>query len=147
MSSVEARRIAPRLLRLVPLVAALVVVIGVGAPATPAQAGSCTHRTGVWHGPDPYGNVYSQDWVCGNRGNINVYKYRDTGTVTGTLYSTRSWFVCYDLGLFHAGGNNVWYKTQGDQALPPWQGDRAWGYVPAVNVWTSVDPWYGMAHC
>ena len=47
---------------------------------------------------------------------------------------------CWVRGQRHAGGNNVWYFTNGDL-------DRAYGYVPASKVRTDRDPFPGLARC
>jgi hypothetical protein len=118
--------------------------LAVGTPT--ATAGSCTHRTGVSH-TDYMGNVFRQDWVCGNAAPTTVYANTDYGYIAGWLDSRRSWYVCWRIGQLHGGGNKVWYRTQGDRVGSDYYWRRGWGYVPAVSVETSVDPWYGMPAC
>ena len=52
--------------------------------------------------------------------------------VVDTLRSRYSWFSCWWAGEMHAGGNQTWYWTQGDD-------NGAWGFVPAVAVNTPDD--------
>lgn len=131
----------------VKLVATLVVGVTVAAgPAAPAEAGSCTSRPSATH-TDWLGTVYRGDWVCGNASPATVYAGPDYGYVVGWLDSRRSWFVCWKIGALHGGGNRVWYRTQGDRVQTGWESLRGWGYVPAVNVLTSTDPWPGMRAC
>jgi hypothetical protein len=63
------------------------------------------------------------------------------------MYAARNWFVCYRRGDRHAGGNNVWYYTQGDLSATGWKDRQAWGYMPASALSTSVDPVPGMPEC
>ena len=44
-------------------------------------------------------------------------------------------------------GNDVWYYTQGDETLPGWETRQAWGYMAAVDVYTSTDPFPGIGEC
>jgi len=55
------------------------------------------------------------------------------------MNSTSSWFVCYVHGQPHAGGNDIWYYTQGDRVTshPEY---HAWGFMPALYVHTVHDP-------
>jgi hypothetical protein len=55
--------------------------------------------------------------------------------------------IDWRIGRLHGGGNRGWYRTQGDRVNAGWSWTRGWGYVPAVNVATSVDPRYGMPAC
>ncbi|MGW0811296.1 hypothetical protein [Nonomuraea sp. NPDC002799] len=87
------------------------------------------------------------DLYCGNAYNAPIYaapRYeRPNGnpeTVVDHLLPTFSYFDCYTTGQQHGGGNTIWYYTYGDST-----GRR--GYVAAVNVWTSTDPYPGVAHC
>jgi len=114
----------------------------------PQAMGSCTHRPGVVHSDRAWGKAWYGDWVCGNAAGTNVYvsPHLDNSLVSAKLDTNPSWFVCYVRGDWHAGGNNVWYRTQGDRIVG-YPGAYAWGFVPAVNVWTSTDPWPGMPVC
>jgi hypothetical protein len=128
------------------LAVALSAAFALRAPAS-AEAGTCTHRTGVNH-VNWLGKRFTQDWVCGNKAGASLYAQGDIGWVTGWMDSRRSWFVCWTRGDMHHGGNRIWYYTQGDRAAG---GDmaafRGWGYMPAGNVYTNVDPWPGMPNC
>jgi hypothetical protein len=114
-----------------------------GGLLMPAQASAQTaspHSAAASCGVAADGMLY-----CGNKANVPVY--RGAGfdwPVSGTLVSTYSWFQCYLYGAQHAGGNNIWYYTKGDR---PQNGYDGWGYVPAVDVYTSTDPAPGLNLC
>jgi pimeloyl-ACP methyl ester carboxylesterase len=123
---------------------------GVGisvASAGPAQAASCTRQTGTAKRDPNTGWTWTTWWVCGNDAGARMYREPNTTTLTAYMDSTSSWFVCWKRGAQHAGGNNVWYYSKGDRSAPGQSGRQAWGYMPAVNVHTSTDPWPGMAEC
>jgi hypothetical protein len=110
--------------------------------AAPASAAVCTHRTGVSHsdvGALGYEHTWTADSVCGNDAGAPVYASSSATTRIGVMNTTSSWFVCWVHGAPHAGGNDIWYYTQGDRVVshPEF---HAWGYVPAVNVHTTHDP-------
>jgi hypothetical protein len=118
-------------------------VLAAGSDCVPESVKETDPNTG-W--------TWSTRWRCGNKGGATLYgdTYRTDAaaqTPTGTMKTTSSWFVCYRRGAVHAGGNNVWYYTKGDVAVSPYQRRSAWGYMPAVNVWTSIDPWPGIPQC
>jgi hypothetical protein len=132
---------------------ALTIGIGMlGLPALPAPSASasnvCYGRSGVYHN-NPYAYVWTYDEVCPNAYGAPVYygAWEDPAYRTGIMYSTNSWFVCYVHGAWHAGGNNIWYYTQGDVADADWHRERAWGFMPARYVWTNEDPDPGMPRC
>jgi hypothetical protein len=84
---------------------------------------------------------------CGNQSGAAIYKYAtyempngNPTNVVDRLASSFSYFRCWVSGQYHNGGNNIWYYTYGDYY-------GAWGYVPAVNVWTPTDPFPGVNHC
>jgi len=95
--------------------------------------------------------VSSRHLYCGNNAPTPIYAdarygYEDSAggyhrtRQVDTLRSNPSYFQCYVHGERHSGGNDVWYYTNGD--------DRgAWGYVPAVEVWSSNDGENGVAQC
>ncbi len=111
-----------------------VLAVSAGTTASAAPAASC-YASG--------GNLY-----CGNVANAPIYKIPRWSTppngnptaVVDRLVSTHSYFKCYVRGDDHAGGNNVWYHTYGDN-------NGAWGYVPANQVYTPTDPFPGVNHC
>lgn len=106
-----------------------------------AVAASCRPRTERHTDPNT-GQSWSQVWYCGNDASAKMYADPNDSTPVATMQSTNSWFVCYRRGEQHSGGNNVWYYSQGDT------GERhGWGYMPAVNVWTSTDPYPGIPEC
>ncbi|WP_326644955.1 hypothetical protein OIE67_26745 [Nonomuraea fuscirosea] len=112
--------------------------------ASPAQAATGTETSSA-AAAECYassGNLY-----CGNAANALIYAspgYTKPGgnpeTVVDRLLTTVSYFKCYVSGQRHGGGNSIWYYTYGDVT-------GRWGYVAAVNVWTSTDPYPGVAHC
>ena len=132
------------------LVAAALLVTGgtlaVGT-ASPASAASCTRQTGVSVRDPNTGWTWTSRWWCGNRRGAPLYGDANSLTTTAFMDSTWSWFVCYRRGAVHGGGNNVWYYTLGDRTTTPYQRPNAWGYMPAVDVWTSTDPWPGVPAC
>ncbi|MEV5891628.1 hypothetical protein [Nonomuraea fuscirosea] len=112
--------------------------------AWPAQAatGAATSGATAAECYASSGNLY-----CGNAANAPIYASAgytkpngNPETVVDRLETTFSYFKCYVSGQRHGGGNNIWYHTYGDQT-------GRWGYVAAVNVWTSTDPYPGVAHC
>ncbi|MGH2558528.1 MAG: hypothetical protein ACRDJH_05645 [Thermomicrobiales bacterium] len=135
--------------------ALLAVLVGFGVlslPALPtptASASNVCYGRNVHHS-DPFGFAWTRDQVCPNASGAPLYYFasEDPALRTGTMYSTNSWFVCYVHGDWHAGGNDVWYYTQGDEdidnGLPE---DHAWGFMPARYVWTNEDPDPGMPPC
>ncbi|XKK39029.1 hypothetical protein HFP72_32185 [Nocardiopsis sp. ARC36] len=81
------------------------------------------------------------DLYCDNRAPSNLYQHRrTTSAVVDVLETSFSWFQCWGRGDSHAGGNNVWYWTQGDR-------NGRFGNIPAVNVFTTVDPPAGINQC
>ncbi|MFC9793200.1 hypothetical protein [Streptomyces sp. NPDC057695] len=119
-----------------------------GAAPLAAQA-SCTARN-VSHYDAYTGRTWTRDWVCGNRTGAPL---RACGSfipacgVIGWLDTSPSWFVCWASGPPHSGGNNIWYYTMGDRIAPGGERNHGWGFIPAVDVWTSTDPWPGMTEC
>jgi hypothetical protein len=107
--------------------------------ATPAHAGSCSSASGSV--TDSIGTTWNTLWYCGNRQGAQLYRDASYATPVNYMNTTWSWFVCYRRGAQHSGGNDVWYYSLGDKA------GGAWGYMPAVDVWTDQDPWPGMPAC
>ncbi|WP_150255098.1 hypothetical protein [Nocardiopsis deserti] len=88
-------------------------------------------------------SCYTQntDLYCDNRPGSPLYAHRDTDSpIRDYLYTSHSWFDCWGPGERHAGGNSIWYWTQGDQT-------GEWGNIPAVNVFTTTDPPPGINQC
>jgi hypothetical protein len=115
-------------------------------PDGDASPSRCTEKPETYHDPNT-GNVWTPVWYCGNRGRATVYETASSMTPIGTMRSNTSWFVCYRHGELHGGGNDVWYYTQGDDPLPGWESRLVWGYMPAVDVYTSTDPFPGIVEC
>src|SRR3954451_7841344 len=116
-----------------------------------ANAGSCKPTAGRRTDPNT-GWHWNTLWYCGNSAGAAVYADANSDTRTGTMNSTKSWFVCYKTGEYHAGQNNVWYYTLGDVAvanLVMHEGTHvgAWGYMPALIVFTTPDPWPNIPPC
>ncbi|MDX6264720.1 MAG: hypothetical protein QOH84_6408 [Kribbellaceae bacterium] len=112
---------------------AAVLVASVGTTASAAPTATCHAASG---------NLY-----CGNKVGTSIYKHAqyDSGSgnpteIVDSLRSGFSYFKCYAVGQHHAGNNNIWYYTYGDD-------NGAWGYVPAVNVYTPQDPFPGVRAC
>ncbi|MDD5035846.1 MAG: hypothetical protein PHE55_13930 [Methylococcaceae bacterium] len=121
------------------LLAALTLFTAALSWTTPAYAGSCSPQAGTV--TDSKGTTFNTLWYCGNRKGAKLYANPDFGTAVNYMNTTRSWFVCYQTGAQHAGGNNIWYYSLGDKPR------GAWGYMPAVNILTSTDPWPGIPKC
>ncbi|WP_028798341.1 hypothetical protein [Streptomyces purpureus] len=120
------------------------------AAAGPFTAqGSCTYRN-VSHYDAYTKRTWTSDWVCGNRAGAPLYacgSFISACPVIGWLDTSPSWFVCWGRGAWHNGGNNIWYYTKGDRMASGEAGHHGWGFIPAVDVWTSTDPWPGMTEC
>ncbi|GIH29749.1 hypothetical protein Aph01nite_80590 [Acrocarpospora phusangensis] len=85
------------------------------------------------------GEVWKGLYECPNTPAADVYEFARTGVIVGQLESNPSWFVCWAKGERHAGGNDIWYYTQGDHSA----GKReleAWGFVPGFMLETDLDP-------
>ena len=116
----------------------------VGTPAHAAYG--CSSPVGEYHA-DFQGWSWGNVWYCGNAGGAAMYAAANTNTHVAWMDSTYSWFVCWRRGAWHSGGNDVWYYSQGDRSVGG-QGHRgAWGFMPAANVWTTVDPHPEMPQC
>ncbi|TDD25353.1 hypothetical protein [Nonomuraea diastatica] len=102
------------------------------AVAAPAAAATCYASGGNLYCDNAPAPIYAAPQYSRPNGNPE--------RVVDRLLTTFSYFKCYRTGQQHGGGNNVWYYTYGDQT-------GSWGYVAAVNVYTSVDPYPGVAHC
>jgi hypothetical protein len=79
---------------------------------------------------------------CENR--VGAYGYADRSywsNFRGRLLTSPSYFNCWGYGAQHSGGNNVWYWAQLDS--PP----GAWGNIPAVDIYTDIDPFPGVRQC
>ncbi|NEA72026.1 hypothetical protein [Streptomyces sp. SID13588] len=133
-----------RFLRL--LLALVMLTAGLLAGAAPASAASCSQRSESHTDPNT-GQSWSSVSYCGNDSGAPLYAGANNSTLVGWMDSTNSWFSCYRHGQQHAGGNDVWYYTQGDRSASGWQGRQAWGFMPAVNLWTSTDPSPGVPPC
>ncbi|MFJ7984324.1 hypothetical protein [Streptomyces sp. NPDC096351] len=119
-----------------------------GAAPLAVQA-SCTARN-VSHYDAYTGRTWTRDWVCGNRAGAPLRacgSFIPACSVIGWLDTSPSWFVCWASGPPHSGGNNIWYYTMGDRVAPGGERNHGWGFIPAVDVWTSTDPWPGMTEC
>lgn len=78
---------------------------------------------------------------CTNDDNIPMRKNPWAASpIVNHLRTTSSWFDCWFPGEPHAGGNNVWYWTQGDD-------NANFGFVPAADVHTTKDPAPGLIKC
>lgn len=135
--------------------AAGVALQGGGEDAQASADDVCANRTDVTRADGPSGAfdaTWAADQLCPNQPNTPVFltplaNENDTAAQAGTLYSTESWFVCWTAGRMHAGGNRIWYYTQGDVSHPDHRDRRAWGFVPARYLDTVVDPDPGTPQC
>ncbi|WP_433337459.1 hypothetical protein [Spirillospora sp. CA-294931] len=122
------------------LLAVMTGAVLVPVVATGVRAEVCQHRTGVSHDGGLFGKRFTEDAVCGNRSGAPLYARASTGSGrSAVLETTESWFLCWTRGERHAGGNDVWYYTQGDRVV----GDpsrRGFGFVPASELNTENDP-------
>ncbi|MFF0577433.1 hypothetical protein [Streptosporangium saharense] len=122
------------------LVGALVAVVLILLPVPGARAQVCQHRTGVSHGGGIFPNTFTEDSVCGNQAGAPVHATPDGSSPrVGVLDTTQSWFLCWTRGQRHAGGNDVWYYTQGDRVVSAPE-RHGYGFVPASHLNTSLDP-------
>jgi hypothetical protein len=120
--------------------------VSIGFAGT-AHAADCNQQTGTAKRDPNTGWSWTTWWNCGNDRGAKMYRDPNTTTHTAYMDTSPSWFVCWKRGASHAGGNNVWYYSQGDRSAPGQSARHAWGFMPAVNVHTSTDPWPGMAEC
>lgn len=137
-------------------VASLVAIgsVFVGAvPANAAHTWSCVSSSANITDPNTNWH-FSTKWTCESVYGAPLYADAmgpnvDSGyTQTATMQSTTTtWFVCYRHGTVHAGGNDIWYYTQGDVATAGMESRQKWGYMQASKVYTNTDPWPGMAQC
>ena len=110
----------------------------VTAPA--ARAEVCQHRTGQQHGGGIFPTTFTEDSVCGHKAGAPVYADPTaTSPQVGVLDGTSSWFLCWTRGQVHAGGNDVWYYTQGDRVISD-PNRQAYGFVPASHLNTVSNP-------
>ncbi|MEV7423376.1 MULTISPECIES: hypothetical protein [unclassified Streptomyces] len=132
------------------LLVSVVTAMTVTAPSAVAVGGQdaqgiCQIRTDVSH-TDHVNKTFTKDLYCENV-TADVYvKSENYATVNAKLTSTLSWFVCWETGELHAGGNRIWYYTQGDKILN-WPLRKGWGYVPAYRLTTTTDPFPGLPAC
>jgi hypothetical protein len=117
-----------------------------GDAAADRAAPSCAESSQSFVDPNT-GLTWTPVWYCGNRGGATLFETASHATPIGRMNTPTSWFVCYRRGEPHQGGNDVWYYTQGDESLPGWESRKAWGYMPAADVYTSVDPFAGIVEC
>src|SRR6185436_12929553 len=115
----------------------LAVVTFDAAPA--AAAYGCSAAQNQSH-TDFQGWSWTKHWSCNNTGGARMYADANRNTHVAWMDSTYSWFVCWRSGAAHEGGNNIWYYSQGDRSVAGYQGRAAWGFMPAVDISTSVDP-------
>ena len=141
--------LAPARLLAILLLAGLLSVAALGvsglAPAT-ASASACV-REGRYH-YDPDWQRLRPGWICGNTPHTGMYLNATFQSFpVAIMDSSRSWFVCWGYGDYHMGGNNIWYRSQGDRFWGNYPWSDRWGWIPASNVYTSIDPQPGMERC
>src|SRR4029450_6873172 len=96
---------------------------------------------------DFQGWSWSRHWNCNNTGGARMYADANRNTHVAWMDTTYSWFVCWRTGGAHEGGNNIWYYSQGDRSVPGYESRHAWGFMPAVDVSTTVDPHPELPQC
>ena len=138
----------PKLKRKLRSFAATFVVVGmlIAASGLSAPASARTATSNPTAAQSRGCSVHSDGRLwCGNRSGAKLYYWPTYGSVpTGIMDTSYSWFTCWQYGDWHSGGNNIWYFSQGDRGL---NGLHAWGFMPAVDVWTHVDPAPGLQRC
>jgi hypothetical protein len=108
-------------------------------PADAAAVDECVQRDEAY--TDYAGRRWDRVAYCRNDAGAPLYADASTSaTLVANMDTAYSWFVCYRRGDAHAGGNDVWYYTQGDRAAPGGAGRDEWGYMPAVNVRAGAHP-------
>ncbi|MGV2917637.1 hypothetical protein [Streptomyces alfalfae] len=141
------RRTSGGLLAVATVATALTGTAGTAAGTAHAAgaATACVMRENSPH-TDWTGMTWDADILCDNTpGDVHLQSFADS-PVVGRMVTTRSWFVCWKVGDPHAGGNNIWYYTQGDEIVSR-PTAQAWGYMPAVRLETSQDPEPGLPKC
>lgn len=116
------------------------------APSPAIAAYGCSSPVGEYH-TDFQGWSWGSVLYCGNAGGAAMYAAADGSTHVAWMDSTWSWFVCWRRGAWHGGGNDIWYYSQGDRSVGGYESRNAWGFMPAANVWTTVDPHPEMPEC
>jgi len=86
-------------------------------------------------------------WYCANDRGAALFEGANSRAQIGYMTTVDSWFVCFRHGEVHRGGDDVWYYTQGDGALPGWEARHAWGYMPSFYVRASPHPSAGIPEC
>jgi Caspase domain len=82
---------------------------------------------------------------CNNTPYANVYLHATYDSpVSGIMKTTHSWFICWQHGQPDHAGKDIWYETQGDQGQ---NGYNAWGFMPASDLQTTVNPAPGLRQC
>jgi hypothetical protein len=90
------------------------------------------------------GRTWTGVYMCPNVTTLVYERPEVAGKPISRLRTNPSWFACWTRGEEHAGGNDVWYYTQGDDTLsrPTLE---AWGFVPAASVGGRAHPDPGVA--
>lgn len=120
--------------------------VPVGAPVSPeadttpaaADTGAC--MAGEAKIPDAR---LKRDWdgvfICDNKRAL-VYRWASVdGMPTALLRTNPSWLICWTRGQ-EVGGEDVWYYTQGDDALTDPPIPSTWGFIPASDVLVPEHP-------
>jgi hypothetical protein len=115
-------------------------------PDPPVYPSDCTRQSKSVKDPNT-GITWNTVYVCGNDGGAGVYEKPNYNDKVGIMNSTNSWFVCWKAGAEHSGNNKIWYYTQGSVSTSGWGGRAAWGFMPAVNVYTDHDPDSAIPQC
>jgi hypothetical protein len=122
------------------------MVVGAADAGPDAAPSGCTRKTESRTDPNT-GARWDSIWFCGNDGGAALYLDASAGTPVANMDTQWSWFVCFRHGAAHAGGNDVWYYTEGDRAVPGAPATKLWGYMSAVNVKAEPHPYPGVPAC
>jgi hypothetical protein len=116
-----------------------------GRVPAPASSGGCAPSIEPHVDPNT-GQAWETVLTCPTMPG-RVHLGANANTPVGWLDTTSSWLVCYRHGSTHAGGNDIWYYTQGDRAAPGYESRAAWGYLPADLVVAPAHPAPGLPAC
>ncbi|GAA2607825.1 hypothetical protein SMC26_17705 [Actinomadura fulvescens] len=76
---------------------------------------------------------------CSNKPASPLYEHPRADVHVGVMETRRSWFACWVRGERHAGGNDIWYYTQGDRMTAKTELE-GWGFMPASHVLAPEHP-------
>ncbi|MFI0448816.1 hypothetical protein [Actinomadura sp. 6N118] len=104
----------------------------------------CRPLVNTVHSDTRQKQLWKKVFQCSNHPNSALYEHPREGPKISFMYTKNSWFVCWVRGEKHAGGNDIWYYTQGDRSADKPELD-AWGFMPASQLVTAKHPNPGVA--